>query len=62
MTPFVASIRARCWAAVPAENVDIQEANAHDTKLVIPLVLAVVLVILCGLAGGDCGAAVPDRS
>ena len=34
---------------VPAENVDIQQANAHDTKLVIPLVLAVVLVILCGL-------------
>ena len=34
---------------VPAENVDIQQANAHDTKLIIPLVLAVVLVILCGL-------------
>ena len=34
---------------VPAENVDIQQANAHDTKVIIPLVLAVVLVILCGL-------------
>jgi RND superfamily putative drug exporter len=34
---------------VPAENVDIQQANAHDTKLIIPLVLVVVLVILCGL-------------
>jgi RND superfamily putative drug exporter len=34
---------------VPAENVDIQQANAHDTKLIIPLVLAVVLVILVGL-------------
>jgi putative drug exporter of the RND superfamily len=34
---------------VPAENLDIQQANAHDTKLIIPLVLAVVLLILCGL-------------
>jgi putative drug exporter of the RND superfamily len=34
---------------VPAENVDIQQANAHDTRLIIPLVLAVVLVILCVL-------------
>ena len=34
---------------VPAENLDIQQANAHDTKLIIPLVLVVVLVILCVL-------------
>jgi RND superfamily putative drug exporter len=34
---------------VPAENIDIQAANAHDTKLIIPLVLGVVLVILCVL-------------
>ncbi len=34
---------------VPAENLDIQQANSHDTKLIIPLVLAVVFVILCGL-------------
>ena len=34
---------------VPAENVDIQQANARDTKLIIPLVLGVVLVILCVL-------------
>ena len=34
---------------VPAENLDIQHANAHDTKLIIPLVLGVVFVILCVL-------------
>jgi putative drug exporter of the RND superfamily len=31
---------------VPAENLDIEDANARDTKLIIPLVLAVVFVIL----------------
>ena len=34
---------------VPAENFDIQRANVRDTKLIVPLVLAVVLVILCVL-------------
>jgi putative drug exporter of the RND superfamily len=34
---------------VPAENYDIQQANARDTKLIVPLVLAVVFVILCVL-------------
>jgi putative drug exporter of the RND superfamily len=34
---------------VPAENVDIQQANAHDTKVIIPLALTVVLLILCAL-------------
>jgi RND superfamily putative drug exporter len=34
---------------VPAENLDIQQANARDTKLIVPLVLVVVLVILCAL-------------
>ena len=34
---------------VPAENLAIQHANAHDTKLIIPLVLGVVFVILCVL-------------
>lgn len=31
---------------VPAENLDIERANARDTKLIIPLVLLVVAVIL----------------
>jgi RND superfamily putative drug exporter len=34
---------------VPAENYDIQHANARDTKLIVPLVLAVVLLILGAL-------------
>jgi RND superfamily putative drug exporter len=34
---------------VPADNFDIQQANAHDTRVIIPLALAVVLVILCAL-------------
>jgi putative drug exporter of the RND superfamily len=31
---------------VPAENLNIQQANARDTRLIIPLVLVVVMVIL----------------
>ncbi len=34
---------------VPAENLDVEDANARDTKLIVPAVLAVVLLILAVL-------------
>jgi RND superfamily putative drug exporter len=34
---------------IPAENLDIQHANARDTRVIVPAVLGVVLVILCVL-------------
>lgn len=32
---------------VPAENLDVENANAHDTKVVVPAVILVVFLILC---------------
>ena len=32
---------------VPAENLDVQDANARDTRVVVPAVVIVVLLILC---------------
>jgi putative drug exporter of the RND superfamily len=34
---------------VPADNLDIQQTNARDTRVLVPAVLLVVLVILCVL-------------
>jgi len=34
---------------IPVENLDIEQTNAHDTKLIVPLVLLVIGLILIGL-------------
>ena len=34
---------------IPAENLDIEQTNAHDTKLIVPLVLLVIGLILVAL-------------
>ncbi|MDX6623206.1 MAG: putative drug exporter of the superfamily [Solirubrobacterales bacterium] len=34
---------------IPAENFDIEQTNARDTKLIVPLVLLVVALILCAV-------------
>ncbi len=53
----VATIRSRLHAiapggllgGIPAENYDIEQTNARDTRLVVPLVLLVVGLILCAV-------------
>jgi RND superfamily putative drug exporter len=36
-------------SGIPAVNLDIEHTNAHDTRVVVPVVLLLVFLVLCGL-------------
>jgi RND superfamily putative drug exporter len=49
---------------IPAENLDVEQTSARDTRLIVPVVLAVVALILALvlqalLAPGTCSATAP---
>ena len=60
-TACTRSRRSGLLGGIPAENYDIEQTNARDTRLIVPLVLLVVGLILVAVLRALVAPALPDR-